>query len=168
MDATTTPHPEARDLTIRTTDNATISVRDLLGFVVVVGFVGKAACYTGPTLEVLNEIYLDVGPSHIRCLGCIVDLERGEPLQPFSPFAIPIGAASRRSVAEFLQTPMSGFHLPQFVIIDRRGIQRMRSIPCGDDYWEVIKNLRFSVDPIVDERLMAAAVGDKSSSLIKA
>lgn len=161
--------PEVRDLIIRTTDNATISVRDLLGFVVVIGFVGKGGCDTGPTLEVLNEIYLDVGPSHIRCLGCIVDLERGEPLKPFSPFVIPIGAASRRSAAEFLRTPMSGFHLPQFVIIDRRGALRLRCIPCGDDYWEVIKNLRFPVDTIVDEGLAStiAAAADEGLETLK-
>ena len=132
-------------------NGANISVKSLHGFVVVIGFVNKTACSTGGTLEVLDEIYLDVGPSRIRCFGCIVDLELGEPIPQWSPFAIPIGAASRRSVAEFLGVQMSGFYLPQFVIIDKNGTHRLRCIACGDDWWDVINNLRFPIDAIVDE-----------------
>jgi hypothetical protein len=69
---------------------------------------------------------------------------------------------------EFLKTPMSGFHLPQFVIIDQAGVQRQRCIPCGDDYWEVMKNLRFPIEALVDERLapkMAQSIAEAGSAV---
>jgi hypothetical protein len=146
-----TPGRKKPDLILRTIEDVQISIESLKGFVVVIAFLSKAACHTGPTLEILDEIYLDIGHTKVRCLGCIVDLESDEDLREYHPFAIPIGAASRRAVADFLNVPISGFYLPQFVIIDKDGKHRLRCLPSGDDFWQAIKNLRFPVDTVINE-----------------
>ncbi len=139
------------DLVITLRGGHEVSVNQFRGFVVVVGFVSKAACHTGPSMEVLDEIFLDVGPSVIRCFACIVDQDPGEPVREYSPFAIQIGAAPRRAVAQFLRVSMSGFYLPQFLVIDRQGKQRHRAIACGEEFGEIVRNFRLPIDQIVAE-----------------
>lgn len=148
-----------QDLLIKTIDGKEIAVSSLRGRMVVLAFISKAACHTGHSLELIDGIMLDIGPSHLRSIACIVDLERGEiPRGDFSLFKCDVGYASRRSVADFLRLPMSGFYLPQMLVIDAEGRQRLLCVPRGDDYFEAVANFRESIEHIVHEHLRIRSV----------
>jgi hypothetical protein len=140
------------ELVITSRSGEKLNVSQLRGRVAVVGFLSKAACHTTPALELLDQVFLELGSSNISAFGCIVDLDPGEELRDYYPFTIQVGSASRRHVAEFLERSMSGFALPQFLVFDRRGKQRLVfTIPRGDTFWEVVDNFKLPISAIVNE-----------------
>jgi peroxiredoxin len=150
-----------RDLTLAMRHGETFQVSTLRGKPLVIAFFSKAACHTGQTLELLDQIYLEIGPTRVHCIGCVVDLERDEPLREYYPFSVPIGAASRRSVADFLNASMSGFGLPQFLVVDREGRQRfVCTLPRGEEYWEFVDNLKQPIEAVVNEGEHATGAPD--------
>jgi hypothetical protein len=156
------------NLLIPTLAGAAISVNDLRGQIIVLAFINEATCHTGQTLELIDGIMLQVGPRLLRSIGCIVDLYDGErPRDNFSAFTCDVGWASRRQVAEFLKVSMSGFHLPQLLVIDASGRHRLRCIPHGVDYEEAVVNLRESIEHIVEEQRRALASAERRPEMVE-
>lgn len=148
-----------RDLIISPREGQPFAVSEFLGKVVVVAFIGKAACHTGPALELVDQLLLEIGPTHFMSAGCIVDLERDEKIREYAPFLVPIGATPRRQVADFLNVPISGFALPQFLLRDRNGKHRfLLCSPQGDDFWEMVNGLRKMVDILLAEKSVEKSV----------
>jgi len=142
-----------KDLIISPREGKPFTISEFIGRVTVIAFISKAACHTGRSLELVDQLLLEIGPTHIMSAGCIVDLERDEKLREYAPFLIPIGAAPRRLVADFLNVPMSGFALPQFLLLDRNGKHRfLLCVPQGDDFWEMVNGLRKMVDIVLAEK----------------
>ena len=144
------------DLILTTREGEEVRVSSLRGAAVVIGFISKAACHTGNILQFLDQVFLELGPTYLQCIACIVDLDRGEELREYGPFMIPIAAARRREVADFLRVPMSGFSLPRFVIFDHAGrLRLMLHAPPGEKYWELVDNLKRSIEPFVEDAYRA-------------
>ena len=146
-----------KDLVLTPREGESFALSTFRGRITVAAFLSKAACHTGLALELVDQVLLEIGPSNLMSVGCIVDLEHQEKLREYAPFLIPIGAAPRRQVADFLNVPMSGFSLPQFLLLDRTGKQRfLLSVPRGDDFWEMGKSLRQLVDLLLAEKSLAS------------
>jgi len=155
-----------RDLLITTQAGETVSVGTLKGKVVVIAFISHASCHTGHALELIDGIMLENGSSHVSAIGCIVDLARGETIKgDFTLFQAIVGAAPRRQVAEFLNLSMSGFYLPQFLVLDSTGRQRLLCTTRGGDYWEAVHNFRESIQYILDEQLGCVHVNKRDTHL---
>ena len=154
-----------KELIISPREGTPFAISEYLGKVVVIAFIGKAACLTGPSLELVDQLLLEIGPTQFMSAGCIVDLERDEAVREYSPFLIPIGATPRRQVAEFLNVSMSGFALPQFLLLDRTGKHRyLLCVPQGNDFWEMVDGLRKMVDMLLAEKVVApVAVAEQAA-----
>lgn len=156
----------APDLIITTQVGETVSIDALRGKIIVIAFISHASCHTGHALELIDGIMLENGSSQISAIGCIVDLPRGESLKgDFSLFQAIVGAAPRRKVAEFLNLSMSGFYLPQFLVLDGTGRQRLLCTTRGSDYWEAVHNFRESIQHILDEPLAGVHANEPPSQL---
>jgi hypothetical protein len=103
-------------------------------------------------MELIDEVFQQLHVKGVRSLGCVVDLELGQliPEFPLSPNT-PIGAASRRSVADYLAIPMSGFRLPQFLLLDRSGCRRRRCVAAGETFPELIQSLVRPVEELLND-----------------
>lgn len=142
-----------KNLVISPMEGQPFSISEFAGRVCVIAFISKAACHTGPSLELVDQLLLEIGPKQFMSAACIVDLDRDERIREYSPFLIPIGAAPRRQVADYLNVSMSGFALPQFLLLDRNGKHRyLLCVPQGDDFWEMVDGLRKMVDILLEEK----------------
>lgn len=144
-------NPPNDDLVIATREGAPLTVSQFRGRVVVIAFLSRANCQTGPSLEVLTGLQFDIGERDLATVVCVVDLEHGERVPDFSPFTMPTGAVPRRQVAEFMGVPMSGFHLPQFLILDRQSRHRLTCVPSRQRSPEAIVNMRLFIERLVEE-----------------
>ncbi len=150
--------PTATDLVITSRAGETLALSTLRGKVAIVAFISKAACHTGPVMEIIDQLWLEIGASQFAAVGCVVDLERGEQFREYGPFMVPLGAAPRRAVADYLKVSMSGFGVPQFILLDRSGKQRfLLGVPRGDEFLEMVDNIRKLVDLLLDEGSPAGA-----------
>jgi hypothetical protein len=151
-----------KELTISPREGTPFAISEYLGKVVVIAFISKAACLTGPSLELVDQLLLEIGPTQFMSVACIVDLERDEAVREYSPFLIPIGATPRRQVAEFLNVSMSGFPLPQFLLMDRTGKHRyLLCVPQGNDFWEMVDGVKKMVDMLLAEKAPAPLVAEE-------
>ena len=97
-----------KELVISPREGTPFAISEYLGKVVVIAFISKAACLTGPSLELVDQLLLEIGPTQFMSVACIVDLEPDEAVREYSPFLIPIGATPRRQEPSSSTSPCLG------------------------------------------------------------
>jgi hypothetical protein len=140
------------DLVITFNDGTPLSTAEFRGHVAILAVLKLNTCHAGQSMQLIDQVFRELRERGVRSVGCIVDLEPGQkiPEFPASP-GTPIGTAPRRRVADYLGLPMSGFRLPQFVVLDHVGRPRRRCVLQGMTFIELVQSLRTPVEELLDE-----------------
>jgi hypothetical protein len=136
------------DFAVELAGGKQIQLRDYAGNILLVAFLKRADCACEYLAHILERLLSEYGHLGFQPIGCLIDLLPGEPVPEFR-FKYPIGARPRRVVSELLNIPMSGFHIPQILFMDRYGRKSGLYSPPDEFCKAVDVNARMMVERLV-------------------
>jgi hypothetical protein len=109
----------------------------------------------------MSQLQTEYGPKGFQALGVAFnDMSQMLVTDFVRDFKVnyPVGFSTREPVHAFLQNdPNNSLHVPQIVIIDRKGVIRHQSLPRGDVNTATEAFLRKTIDALLKEPAGAAA-----------
>ena len=149
-----TPRP-APELTINVPKASPIQLSQYRGKVTLVEFLFTTCPHCQNTSQVMSRLQTEYGPKGFQAVGIAFN-DMANMLVPdfVRDFRVnyPVGYTSRQAVYSFLQNdPNIGLHVPQIVIIDRKGVIRHQSLPREDSLTATEPFLRKSIEALLKE-----------------
>lgn len=119
LQAITTSEVETKSFNVNLPDGSQVNTSSFTGKVLMVAIIKLNTCHAGWAIELIDEMVKFYNRADVVGLGCCVDRVEGDTIWQFP--RTPVGWARRREIAELLDVPMSGFHLPKYLVFDRHG-----------------------------------------------
>ena len=152
--AATVPRP-APEFAIQLPKGGQVLLSQHKGKVVVLEFILTTCSHCQTASQLLSRLQGEYGPRGFQALGAAFN-DMAHMLVPdfIRDFRInyPIGSSPREPIMSFLQvSPNEALHVPQMVIIDRKGVIRQQSLPRGDSVTHTEQNLRRMIETLLAE-----------------
>lgn len=149
-----TPRP-APELSITMPSGPAVPLNRYRGKVTVVEFLITTCPHCQHAAQLMSKLQNEYGPKGFQSLGVAFN-EGANTLVPdfIRDYKVnyPVGYTSREKVYGFLQSdPNVGVHVPQIVIIDRKGVIRHQSLPREDTVTATEKFLRQNIEALLKE-----------------
>lgn len=152
--AATTPRP-APELVIEMPKSGSLLLSQYKGKVTIVEFLFTTCPHCQNAAQMMSRLQTEYGPKGFQALGVAFNDMANMFVSDFvRDFKVnyPVGYSSRATVHSFLQhDPNLGMHVPQIVIIDRKGVIRHQSLPREDSVTATEKFLRSNIDTLLKE-----------------
>lgn len=149
-----------RDLVITFNNSETIKVSAFKGRLLLIAVTKLATCHAGWSVELIDEVVRLFDPLQVASVGCCTDCEPGQLIPDFPGRLTPVGWSPRPQVAQFLSLPISGFHLPKFVVVDCDGSPWIY-VAQGSTGVEFVANFRSFVQKVMDHPPTAIGMGGR-------
>jgi thiol-disulfide isomerase/thioredoxin len=149
-----TPRP-APELSINIPNGKPILLSQYRGKVTIVELLITTCPHCQHAAQLLSKLQGEYGPKGFQAVGVAFN-DMSQMLVPdfVRDFRLthPIGYASRDTVYSFLQVdPKLAIHVPQLVIIDRKGVIRHQSMPREDTITQTEPFLRKTIESLLKE-----------------
>ncbi len=142
-------------------DGKQVLLSSFRGKVVLIEMLFTTCPHCQESVRHISRMYNDLGPRGFQPLGVafndMASLLVSDFIKQIQP-NFPIGYSQRDPVLSFLQHPaILRFVVPQFVLIDRKGIVRRQTTAEGTDDFYDEKNIRAKVEELLNEHPAGAA-----------
>jgi thiol-disulfide isomerase/thioredoxin len=149
-----TPRP-APELSVNIPKSNPILLSQYRGKVTVVEFLLTTCPHCQNSAQIMSRLQTEYGPKGFQAVGVAFN-DMANMLVPdfVRDFRVnfPVGSTNRETVYSFLQNdPNTGLHVPQIVIIDRKGVIRHQSMPREDSLTGTEPFLRKSIEALLKE-----------------
>jgi thiol-disulfide isomerase/thioredoxin len=162
-----TPRP-APELSINMPGAKPILLSEYRGKVIVLEFLSTTCPHCQHASQLMSRLQTEYGPKGFQPVGVAFNDMAQMLVRDFvRDFKVtyPVGFAARETVYSFLQIdPSMNIHVPQILIIDRKGVIRHQSMPREDTISATEKFLRQNIETLLKE---PAATGRKSGTAAK-
>ena len=152
--AATVPRP-APEFAIQMPKGGQVLLSQHKGKVVILEFILTTCSHCQSASQLLSRLQGEYGPRGFQALGAAFN-DMAHMLVPdfVRDFRInyPVGYSPREPIMSFLQVnPNEALHVPQMVIIDKKGVIRQQSLPRSDSVTHTEQNLRRMIETLLAE-----------------
>ena len=155
---------QAADFTATLPGGKQLRLSDYRGKVICLEFIFTTCVHCQHTSQLTTKLQGEYGPKGFQALGVAFNDMAGMLVPDFVrdfKVSYPVGWSAREPVQAFLQhNPDYALHVPQVVIIDRKGMIRVQSQAQGDGVTATEANLRKNIEEMLKEP--APAVSKRS------
>jgi peroxiredoxin len=154
------PRP-APEFSIKLPNGGQTLLSKFRGKVVALEFLYTTCPHCQHASQLMSQLQTEYGPKGFQALGVAFnDMSQMLVTDFVRDFKVnyPVGFSTREPVHAFLQNdPNNSLHVPQIVIIDRKGVIRHQSLPRGDVNTATEAFLRKTIEGLLKEPAGAAA-----------
>lgn len=152
--AATVPRP-APEFAIQMPKGGQVLLSQHKGKVVVLEFILTTCSHCQTASQLLSRLQGEYGPRGFQALGAAFN-DMAHMLVPdfVRDFRInyPVGFSPREPIISFLNvSPNEALHVPQMVIVDKKGMIRQQSLPRNDSVTHTEQNLRRMIETLLAE-----------------
>ena len=159
---------KAPDFTVTLPQGKTAKFSDYAGKVVAVEFLFTTCPHCQHASQIITKLQNEYGPKGFQAIGVAFNDMANMLVPDFIrdyKVGYPVGWSSREPINAFLQNnPDYALHVPQIVLIDRKGMIRVQSQHQGDAVTATEPNLRKNIEMLLAEPPPATARAKKKGS----
>lgn len=153
---------QAPELAVQLVSGRQLLLSQLRGKVVLLEFLHTTCPHCQQSSALIERLTKEFGPRGFQPVGVAFNDNAAQLVPDFVRqlgLTFPVGVASRETVIEYLQHPMTvPLYVPQMVFVDRKGV--IRAQHGGDD--EFLKNLEPNLRKLLDELLKEPAATQRT------
>lgn len=163
---------KAPELTVQLPQGGQLHLNQYAGKVVIVEFMFTTCPHCQTSAQLLTKLQTQYGPKGFQVLGIAFNPMSKMLVPDFvRDFKVnfPVGYSERDPVIKFLQIPeQESLHVPQLVIVDRKGMIRVQSLTRGDTHTGTEPFLRKNIEELLAERAAAPSKAKRPAAPKKA